>query len=252
MIDVERHGSIAIMRLNAPPVNALDREVLLDITKALGEIEASDAAAVVLTGEGPAFSAGADLFRVLNEGDEYLRTSLAALTEAFGTLFRFPRPVVAAVNGHAIAGGAVLLCACDYRISASGDHKIGFAELRVGVPFPSWALEIARWGTRPEFIQEVIYLGRSYDPEGAKQRGMLDEIVEPDALIDRARDMAERLASIPTVTFRLMKEALRRPVVERVEASTHDDAIAREAWGSEEVREAVRAFLIKTFGTDTR
>src|SRR5438874_7903159 len=154
------------MRLNAPPVNALDREVLLAITATLHEIEASDARAVVLTGSGPAFSAGADLFRVLNEGDEYLRTSLEALTEAFGTLFQFPRPVVAAVNGHAIAGGAVLVCASDYRIAASGNHKIGFAELRVGVPFPSWGLEIARWGTRPERLQAVVYLGRWYDLAG--------------------------------------------------------------------------------------
>ncbi len=127
MIDLERHGDITMMRLNAPPVNALDREVLLAITATLHEIEASDARAVVLTGAGGAFSAGADLFRVLNEGDDYLRTSLAALTEAFGTLFQFPRPVVAAVNGHAIAGGAVLVFASDHRLFASCDHKIGYA-----------------------------------------------------------------------------------------------------------------------------
>ncbi|HEV2685261.1 MAG TPA: enoyl-CoA hydratase/isomerase family protein, partial [Actinomycetota bacterium] len=73
MIDLEKHGDITVMRLNAPPVNALDREVLLGITATLREIEASDVRAVVLTGAGSAFSAGADLFRVLNEGDEYLR-----------------------------------------------------------------------------------------------------------------------------------------------------------------------------------
>ncbi|TML75412.1 MAG: enoyl-CoA hydratase/isomerase family protein, partial [Actinobacteria bacterium] len=171
LIDVETRDSIAVVRLNAPPVNALDREVLLEITATLRAIEATDARAVVLTGSGSAFSAGADLFRVLNEGDEYLRTSLAALTEAFGTLFQFPLPVVAAVNGHAIAGGAVLVCASDHRISAAGNHKIGFAELRVGVPFPAWALEIARWGTRPANFQEVVYFGRSYDPEAALARG---------------------------------------------------------------------------------
>jgi len=240
------------MRLNAPPVNALDREVLLAITATLHEVEASDARAVVLTGTGTVFSAGADLFRVLNEGDDYLQTSLAALTEAFGTLFRFPRPVVAAVNGHAIAGGAVLVCASDHRISAAGIHKIGFAELRVGVPFPAWALEIARFGTRPANFQEVIYFGRSYDPEGAHARGLIDEIVEPDQLMGRAMSTAERLAAIPPVTFRLMKEALRRPVIERVEASAAADRAAREAWGSDEVRQAVRRFLKETFGTDTR
>ena len=252
MIDLEKRGDITVMRLNAPPVNALDREVLRAITETLSEIEASDARAVVLTGTGTAFSAGADLFRVLNEGDEYLRTSLAALTEAFGTLFRFPRPVVAAVNGHAIAGGAVLVCASDHRIAAAGDHKIGFAELRVGVPFPAWALEIARWGTRPADFQEVIYFGRSYDPDGAMARGLIDEIVEPDQLMDRALSIAERLAGVPAVSFRLMKEAMRRPVVERVESSETADLEAREAWGSDEVRDAIRRFLKKTFGTDMR
>src|SRR5205807_9804791 len=128
LIDLETHGSITVVRLDAPPVNALDREVLQAITSTLRRIDESDARAVVLTGTGSVFSAGADLFRVLNEGDEYLRTSLAALTEAFGTLFEFPLPVVAAVNGHAIAGGAVLVCASDYRIAAAGNHKIGFAE----------------------------------------------------------------------------------------------------------------------------
>jgi len=252
VIDLEKHGDITVMRLNAPPVNALDREVLRAITATLNEIEASDARAVVLTGTGASFSAGADLFRVLNEGDEYLRTSLAALSEAFGTLFRFPRPVVAAVNGHAIAGGAVLVCASDHRISSAGDHKIGFAELRVGVPFPAWALEIARWGTRPANLQEVIYFGRSYDPEGALARGLIDEIVEPGELLSRAISRAGRLAAIPAVSFRLMKESLRRPVVERVEASEVADQAAREAWGSEEVRDAIRGFLKKTFGADTR
>jgi len=252
LIDLEKHGDITVMRLDAPPVNALDREVLLAITGTLHEIEGSDARAVVLTGAGDAFSAGADLFRVLNEGDDYLRSSLAALSEAFATLFQFPRPVVAAVNGHAIAGGAVLVCASDHRIAASGDHKIGFAELRVGVPFPTWALEIARWGTRPANLQEVIYFGRSYDPDGALARGLIDEIVEPDQLMARALSTAERLASIPSVSFRLMKEALRRPVVERVVASDAADQAARAAWGSAEVRAAISAFLKKTFGTDTR
>jgi len=252
MIEVEDRDQITVMRLNAPPVNALDREVLLAITSTLHEIARSDARGVVLTGTASVFSAGADLFRVLNEGDEYLKTSLAALTEAFGTLFEFPLPVVAAVNGHAIAGGAVLVCASDYRVAAAGDHKIGFAELRVGVPFPAWALEIARWGTRPECLQEVIYLGRSYDPEGARERGLVDEIVPEGRLLDRAIEMAERLAAIPAVTFRLMKESLRRPVGERVRSAEKADAAAREAWGSDEVRGAIRRFLIGTLGSDRR
>src|SRR5207245_5226323 len=101
-------------------------------------------------------------------------------------------------------------------------------------------------------LQEVIYLGRSYDPTGALERGLVDETVDADSLMGRAMEVAERLAAIPPVTFRLMKESLRRPVVERVRASADADTAAREAWGSVEVREAISRFLKETFGTDQR
>jgi enoyl-CoA hydratase/carnithine racemase len=253
VIDVERNGRIAVIRLNFPPVNALDAEVLAALTARLDEVDHSNAEAVVLTGAGSSFSAGANLFRVLDEGEEYVRSSVPKLARAFGALFTFPRPVVAAVNGHAIAGGAVLTCACDWKIAAAGDLKIGFGELRVGVPFPTWALEIARFSVRPVSLQEVIYFGRTYSPDDAMNRGLIDEIVPPDRLLDRAFEVAERLASMPKVTFEQTKRALRRPTVEWVRKhNARDDRIVRDAWMSDEVRGAIRAFLDKTFGKSTR
>ncbi|HLW17522.1 MAG TPA: enoyl-CoA hydratase-related protein, partial [Actinomycetota bacterium] len=91
-----------------------------------------------------------------------------------------------------------------------------------------------------------------YDPDGALVRGLIDEIVEPDQLMARALSTAERLAAIPAVSFRLMKESLRRSVVERVRASESADLAAKAAWASDEVRASISAFLKKTFGTDSR
>ena len=253
MIDLERNGAIAVIRLNYPPVNALDAEVLEALSAAIASVAFSDASAVVLTGAGTSFSAGANLFRVLDEGTAYVRSSVPKLSSAFGTLFTFPRPVVAAVNGHAIAGGAVLTCACDYRVCASGEAKIGFGELRVGVPFPTWALEIARFAVRPDRLQEVIYFGRSYSPADALERGLIDEIVAPDALMDRAFEVAMRLASMPRFTFEHTKRALRRPTVDWVRRhSGSDDPAVRDAWTSDDVRGAIERFLSKTFGKASR
>lgn len=251
MIDVERNGRIALVRLNHPPVNALGTEVLAALSEALASVAEADA--VVLTGQGAAFSAGANLFRVLEAGADEVRSGVSQLATTFGDLFTFPRPVIAAVNGHAIAGGAVLICACDWKLAAEGDHKIGFGELRVGVPFPTWALEIARFAVQPERLQEVIYFGRSYDPAGAMERGLIDEIVPAGRLLDRAFEVAERLASMPAITFEQTKRALRRPTVEWVRKhGARDDAIVRDAWSGPEVREAIDRYLTKTFGKSSR
>ena len=85
-----------------------------------------------------------------------MAASVDALSLAFGSVFTFRRPVVAAINGHAIAGGCVFACACDHRVMARGSGVIGLTELRVGVPFPTYAFEIVRFATAPEYLQELI------------------------------------------------------------------------------------------------
>src|SRR5918996_140823 len=85
---------------------------------------------------------------------------IETMSRLFERLFRFQKPTVAAVNGHAIAGGAVLTCACDYRISSEGSHRIGFSEVAVGVPFPRWALEILRFAVGSEHVRNLALVAR--------------------------------------------------------------------------------------------
>lgn len=245
--EIEQRDDIAVLWLDRPPVNALDLEFLNELVEVLRNIQQSAARAVVLSARGKVFSAGADLVRVLSEGEQYVRESVAALSRAFGALFTFPRPVVAAVNGHAIAGGAILACACDYKIMAERG-TIGVSELRVGVPFPLYGLEIVRFAVAPQHIQDVILRAETYSSQDGLALGFVDEVVASDVLLDRALEIARQLAAVPAGTFRRMKEALRAPTVRTVsEQGAAHDRVSADLWVSEEVRTAIQRFLEHTF-----
>lgn len=253
VLEWEDRDGIALIWLDNPPVNALDRRTLDAIALTVKEVEASDVRGAVITGRGNVFSAGADLYAVLEGGNEYIQSSVQALADAFSGLFRFSKPLVAAINGHAIAGGCIIAGACDYRVVGSGPALMGFAELRVGVPFPLYALEIARWVTEPRYLQEVVYFGRTYEPAEALKRGLADEIVEPDAVLDRAFEVARRLARVPAKTFAVTKRALRQPTVEFVESfGPINDEDAKLMWASDEMRESIRDFLVSVLGSAER
>ena len=253
MIELTRDDELAILRLANPPVNALGPEFMEEIIAGLDDAEKSDARALIITGDGIAFSAGADLFRVFDASREDLAAGIATMSRMFERLFRFPKPTVAAVNGHAIAGGAVLVCACDHRISSDGDHRIGFSELAVGVPFPRWALEILRFAVGSEHVRNLALSARNYPVDDAMRMGMIDEIVPAAELMERAAAAARRLARVPSETYALTKAALLRPAVENVErlGQKHDEACV-DLWASGEVQSAIRAFLDRTVGKATR
>lgn len=155
MIETADHGGIAVLTLANGPVNALDLEVLTAVPEVLDSV--ADARAVVLTGAGRAFSAGVDLKRIVEGGPGYVERFLPALSSAVLALFGRPEPVVAAVNGHALAGGCVLAAACDVRLMSGG--TIGLTELAAGVPFPTVPLEVMRHAVGPALDTMVLGAG---------------------------------------------------------------------------------------------
>ncbi len=249
MIRVESRDAIAILRLEHGKVNAIDAELFAELIEKLTELETSGSRAVVFTGGGSNFSAGVDLFRVVQGGAAYLRDFIPLLTEGLLKLFTFPKPVVAAVNGHAIAGGCILACACDYRLMARGPGLIGVAELTVGVPFPSLPLEVMRFVLPPRHFQHLIYFGKTVQPEDALRFGFVDELVDPDALLTRACELAETLAAIPGDSFALTKKLMRQPVLERYQRFHHgNDPEALKIWASPENLKRLAAYLQKVVG----
>ncbi|WP_432839475.1 enoyl-CoA hydratase/isomerase family protein [Dactylosporangium sp. CA-092794] len=239
MIELEEHGAVQIVRLRHGKVNAMDLELLVALRETFERLR--DAAAVVLTGSGGSFSAGVDLRRVLDGGHDYAAAFLPALNAACRAVFEHPRPVVAAVNGHAIAGGCILVAACDRRFMAGG--TIGVSELAVGVPFPTVPLEILRFAAGPA-TAELVLTSRTMPPPEALAAGLVDEVVPPDELLGRALGEAERLSRLPAATFAVTKEQLRRDTIRRIEAGEPADAERVLAgWTSPEVRATIAGFL---------
>ena len=248
MIDLEHRGEIAILTMRHGKANAIDGTFCEDIIRRLGELRRSAARAVVITGQGNIFSAGVDLVRALNGGPDYFRHFLPLLRRAFEELFFFEKPIVAAVNGHAMAGGCVLTCAVDYRLMAQGDGRIGITELLVGVPFPVIALEIMRFAAAPQHFARIVTSAATFAPDVAVDLGLADEVVPGDALRECAVAAAEKLAALDPATFALTKRQIRAPVRERVEREgPRFDAAVDAVWYAPETAARIRDYVTRTF-----
>ncbi len=232
------------------PANVLDVEFSDAIEAALSAAGKDDETrAVVLTGAESVFSAGVDLFRLLDEGAGYVAAFLASLNRLFHTAQTIDKPLVAAINGHAIAGGAILALACDYRVMAEGTSTIGLPELKVGVPFPSSALAIITSSVPRQYHREVVLLGRSFDPEAARARGLIDEIAPPDEVLERSVAIASELASVPARSYSLTKRLLGMPP--GADTSDLDDEVYA-TWTDPATHEHIRGFLEKKLGKRDR
>jgi enoyl-CoA hydratase len=237
MLEVEQRSGVTVLRMCHGKVSALDLELLQAITAALGEMP--EAAPAVITGTGSAFSAGVDLRRIVAGGPGYAAEFLPALTAAFLAIFDHPGPVVAAVNGHAIAGGCVIAAACDVRLMSQG--SIGLAELSVGVPFPVSAMEIMRYAVGPAAGR--LALGAPLlDPAGARSIGLVHDVVAPEALLDLAVGQAGAMGRTPAEVFSFTKRQLQQPARERIAARGDDDAVLA-MWSSAATRDRISAYL---------
>ena len=238
MLDLEERGDVAIMRLQHGKVNALDRELLLAITEAMRAVD--QARAVVITGSGSVFSAGVDLQRIVAGGPSYVREFLPALSESFMAIFDHPGPVVAAVNGHAIAGGCVIAAACDVRLMSQG--KIGLAELSVGVPFPPAAMEIMRHAVGPA-IGHLVLTAALLDPAQAESIGLIQHVCTAEVLLESAVDRARQMARTPAGVFSVSKRQLQQPARDRIAARSGEEEAVAEMWSSDRTRDAIAQYL---------
>src|SRR4051794_17967876 len=216
-VQIEERGQLALVRIDRPPANALDLELLEDGRRALDDLAAAEPAAVVLTGRDGFFSAGVDLKLAPTLDAEGQRAMVEGINRLFAGWYSLPRPVVAAVNGHAIAGGLILALCADHRVCSASDAKLGLTELRAGIPYPAAAIAVVR-AELPASTARRLVLGASLvGPEEALELGVVDELQAPDALLPRALDVATELAALPRSTYTVVKRQLRGPVIEAVE-----------------------------------
>jgi len=248
MIERKDADGVRVLRLCHGKVSAMDIELGEAVVRELGEAADPSVKAVIVTGSGSTFSAGVDLYRVINEGPEYGRRFLPVLDAFLLAALRFPKPLVAAVNGHAIAGGCILAAACDHRIMVEGNGRIGIPELAVGVPFPALPLQImaARLADGP--LRDLVYAGRTVQVDEAKAMGLVDEKCPAGMLLDRAFEVAHKLAAIPAGAFALTKESFYSPILERTRQLADLNARVVDAWMQPHTYDTIRAYLERTIG----
>lgn len=226
---------LAEITMDDGKVNAMSQPFFDGLNGALDQAEKDAARAVILTGRpGGVFSAGLNL-KVLPTLDQ---PALASTLTAFGrTMLRvhtFPIPTVAAAGGHAIAGGAMLLFACDLRLVAGGPHRIQLNETAIGLTLPSWAIAVAERAIPPRWHTEAILHAHPYAPEEALERGIVDEVVRPpEALLEAARRRAAVVAALDTAAYGATKARQRRADLERVSALIEKEVSGDDLRGKE-------------------
>ena len=246
MIERELHGHVVVLKMQHGKANALDLEFCEGLSRAFEDVRASSARGVVLTGAGAIFGAGVDLKRLLAAGTAYTERFLPAMAAMFERVFLFPRPVVAAINGHAVAGGCLLAACADRRFLAYGAVKMGVPELRVGLPFPAAGLEALRLVVPHSRLQDLVYGGRMFTGEEALRAGLADELVHPPELLARSIEEAERLGAFGEA-FRATKEQIRQPARQFLAANAQRlDHNAVDVWRRPATLEAVRRYVETT------
>lgn len=210
---------LAEIRMDDGKVNAMSQPFFDGLNAALDQAQKDEARSVIITGRQGCFSAGLNL-KVLPTLDQ---ATLASTMVSFGrTMLRvygFPIPTIAAVSGHAIAGGAMLMLACDVRLMVEGPHRIQLNETAIGLTLPSWAIAIAERGIPPRWHNEAILHARPYTPEEALERGIIEQVVQPaDRLLEAARERATVLSGLDTKAYGGSKARQRAADLERVGA----------------------------------
>ncbi len=229
MIERSDDGDVAIVRLAHGPVNALDVELCEAVAAQFRTLATDPARAVVVTGSGKAFSAGADLRRYVEEGEPYARRFVPALDDLFRSVFECGKPVVAAVNGHAIAGGCVLAACADTTVMSGG--RIGVPEIAVGVPFPRVAVEVLRFAVGDVTARRLMLGAQTYPVDQAVAFGLADEVRSAENLLPAAVERARAMAiSVPADTFALTKAQLRRDAVVRMDRYADEADAVMELW----------------------
>jgi enoyl-CoA hydratase/carnithine racemase len=216
-VKVRVEGEVAVVFLCRGKVNALDEATIDELKDRFREIEVDEAIrAVVFSGEGKFFSFGFDIPGFLGHSKPDFSRFLVKFTDLYTYLFTYPKPVVAALNGHTVAGGLMLALACDRRAIAAGKGKIALNELAFGSSVFAGSVEMLRFAVGSRNAEEVLYTGAMYHPEEALRLGLVDDIYSGEDLLEKSRAAARELGGKSQPAFQNMKRLLRGPVAEEM------------------------------------
>jgi enoyl-CoA hydratase/carnithine racemase len=210
--------------------------VIDEITKSFKLLKFDqDLKAIIITGNGKFFSFGFDIPEFLSFTKEEFTNYLIKFTDLYTYMFLYPKPVVAALNGHTIAGGCMLALACDHRVMVSGNGKISLNEIAFGSSVFAGSTEMLRFWIGSANATRVLYSGHMYSAEEAMGLGLVQEVVTEGNLVVQAKKIASDLSSKHSPAFASIKSLLRKPVAEDM-VKREKESIKEfvEIWYSEE------------------
>jgi enoyl-CoA hydratase/carnithine racemase len=245
-VHVSTDDHLAQVALARGKVNALNEEVVDELAVCFSRLARDpDVRSIVLTGSGKFFSFGFDIPAFLDHSREAFLAYLRKFASLYRDLFAHPKPVVAALNGHAVAGGCMLALACDARIMAAGKGKVGLNEIAFGSSLFAGSVEMLRYCVGDRNAGRIASSGAMYPPEEALSLGLLDRVVADADLVPAARELAREYGRKDPAAFRSIKALLRRPALE--EMARREDASLQEfveIWYSDRTRENLRKIEI--------
>ena len=245
-VETHVHGNVVELRLARAPVNALDPALCGDLRDALAAAVDGGAQGIVLSGGPKVFSAGLDVPHLLGLDD---RDELLAAWQSFfdtaRALAQCPVPVVAAIGGHAPAGGCVLTLCCDYRVMASGPYRIGLNETQVGLVAPEGIQRLLRRVVGPYRAERLLVAGEMVDATQALAIGLVDELVEVDHVAQRAAVWLEQVLALPREAMLQTRAIARADLVEALQPQHIQLERFVAAWFSPGTQAALRALVAK-------
>jgi 3,2-trans-enoyl-CoA isomerase len=246
-IDVSRQDGTAILTLRRGKVNALNEALVNELHGIFQGLETDDSvSSVILTGHGKFFTFGFDIPEFLGYTKDAFIRYLRAFTGLYTYIWMFPKPVVMAINGHAIAGGCMMAMAGDYRVMVSGKARISLNEITFGSSVFCGCVEMLKFWVGGQRAQRIVYSGDMYTADQALDLGLIDHMSSAEGLAGHAIDVARTLAANDPATFLSIKRLLRKPVHERM-ISGETDAVLEFAdiWYSASTWENLQAITIR-------
>jgi len=246
-VELEQRGHVGLITINRPEVlNALNLQVLHDLDNILDQVEATeDIYVLVLTGAGRSFVAGADIGEMAHFTASDAKTFSRHGNNVLLRMTRFPRPIIAAVNGYALGGGCELAMSCDIRIG-SNNAKFGMPEVGLGITPGFGGTQRLQRIVGMSTAMELVLTSRTIDAEEALRIGLINHLYPAEEMLDRAMELANLIASKAQVAVRQAKQAIR--IGKQIDMSS---AIAFEAeafglcFSTEDQKDAMQAFLNK-------
>jgi enoyl-CoA hydratase len=221
LVNIELQDKVATITIQNGKVNAISHQVIAELNEALDQAEEAGAV-VILTGQPGIFSGGYDLKTMQKSMKDAM-----ALVEQGSTLTRrmlaFPTPIISACGGHAIAKGSFILLCSDYRIGVKGPFKLGLNEVAIGMTMHQAGIEMARGRIPTNFFNRSVINAEMFGPEDAVDAGFLDKVVEPDALMDEAKALAEEYKKLNMKAHHGTKVKSRKAFLEAMDAAIEAD-----------------------------